>query len=281
MPRQRFPLTSEQLELLLAYEQSKSLQDLAGAMAKDSSVISRNLQRLADTAPVLVKVKGRWQLTPLGLQINSNSRTYLRDLAQILDAKSSSMSPPCRNHFRGAALIVINAQKGLLAPLKADSNIENAEHKIARIMTSWRELGDPIIHVKHVSPNPSSPFFRDAPGSQFTEDLAPNRNELVFEKSKSSAFSDTNLMMELNNLAIETLVIVGFTANECIDATARDAAECGFSTYVVSDATASFDVVGPDGILYRAERIHKLTLANIHALWATVISSNELLSPPL
>jgi nicotinamidase-related amidase len=40
-------------------------------------------------------------------------------------------------------------------------------------------------------------------------------------------------------------VLVGFTANDCIEATARDSFEKGFNTYVVGDATAMFDFVLP------------------------------------
>ncbi len=55
----RFALTSEQLELLLAFENATSLGHLAELIARDPSVVSRNLQRVAESYPVLKKVKGR------------------------------------------------------------------------------------------------------------------------------------------------------------------------------------------------------------------------------
>jgi hypothetical protein len=39
-----------------------------------------------------------------------------------------------------------------------------------------------------------------------------------------------------------------------------------------------FDVRGPDGKLLKAERIHRLTLANINAFYAKVINTAEIVS---
>ncbi|MNL66180.1 Isochorismatase family protein [compost metagenome] len=70
---------------------------------------------------------------------------------------------------------------------------------------------------------------------------------------------------------------MGFTANECIDATARDAAALGFLTQVVSDATAMFDMQGPNGKLLKADRLHKLTMANLNAFYAKVLKTSDLI----
>ena len=74
------------------------------------------------------------------------------------------------------------------------------------------------------------------------------------------------------------VILVGFTANECIDATAKDAAAIGFTTFVVGDATATFDLRDSSGKLMKAERIHKLILANINSFYAKVINTVDILS---
>ena len=48
-PRARFPLSSDQLELLLAFEAARSPAHLVEIVRRDGSVVSRNLQRLAET----------------------------------------------------------------------------------------------------------------------------------------------------------------------------------------------------------------------------------------
>ncbi len=276
MMRPRFQLTSDQLELLLAFEQVKGLRPLAEHMGRDPSVISRNLQRMAEDFPVLAKVSGRWELTALGKQINEATKNFIEVQNQTLIRKNSSASQEPYLSPK-ALLMVINAQKGLLDPDQGGRNNLEAEKNIESLLQKWRADGKPVLHVKHISENPKSFFNHESGGSQFLPKLAPQKHEPVFEKRKSSAFAETELNEALLAGKIDTLILTGFTANECIDATAKDAAELGFTTYVVGDATAMFDVTGPDGKLIKADRIHQLTLANIHSLCAKVIATNSLL----
>jgi nicotinamidase-related amidase len=75
----------------------------------------------------------------------------------------------------------------------------------------------------------------------------------------------------------DAVVITGFTANECIDASAKQACDLGLATYVVGDATAMFDVPGPGGSFHKADRVHRLVLANLHAFFATILETAPLL----
>src|SRR5438067_1225973 len=84
-----FLLDSSQCELLLAFEESKSLSELATRLARDISVISRQLQRLAETAPVIEKSQGRWRTTELGRQVNRWSRMAMREQGKILRQASA------------------------------------------------------------------------------------------------------------------------------------------------------------------------------------------------
>lgn len=273
MSRLKFGLTSDQLELLLAFEGAQGLGHLAELMARDSSVVSRNLQRIAEDFPVLEKVKGRWQLTPLGLRINEQTKVFLETHAQLLTAKNKSTPKKLSER---SALVIINAQNGLLDAVE-DRNNSEAEVNMARLLAHWRTKKWPVIHVKHVSSNPASAFFRGSSGCEFLEMVTPLPGETVVEKTKSSAFAGTDLAANLAQAECSRLVLIGFTANECIDATARDAASLEYETFVAGDAVATFDLREPSGKLIRADRIHRLTMANIHAFYAKVISSSEAL----
>lgn len=277
--RKRFPLTSDQLELLLAFESCESLQHLAEKMVKDASVVSRNLQQLAEHSPVIVKMKGRWQISPLGRQVNEQTVEYLKLVEAILAGRATQVeNGPKKFSFEKTALLIVNAQNGLLNPTLGSRNNNDAELNIKTLLNKWRTGKNLIIHVRHASKSPESTFYRDSKWFDIISDLSPEQGELVIDKSKSSAFTDTTLLDELNARSIENVVITGFTANECLDATARHASEFGFKTYVVSDASASFDITGHDGKLYRADRVHKLTLANLHALCANVVTTASFLS---
>ena len=114
-------------------------------------------------------------------------------------------------------------------------------------------------------------------GCDFLQTIQPQGSEIVIEKTKSSAFAGTNLESFLNQQSSAEIVLVGFTASECIDATARDAAAIGFATFVVGDGTATFDLRDPSGKLVKADRIHRLTLININAFYAKVVSTSDVL----
>jgi nicotinamidase-related amidase len=277
MGRQTFLLSSDQLELLLAFGESTSLAALADSMGRDPSVISRGLQKIAEDYSVLVKVKGRWELTPLGFQVNASTKEAITGYQKLL-AKESQSKPGMKPLSDKSLLIIINAQAGLLDATQPGRNNTEAEKNISKLLKHWRAQKRPVIHVKHVSDNAGSFFYRGSKGSELLPDLQSVEGEVVIEKTKSSAFADTELEAQLKNLEPENLVLVGFTANECIDATARDASTLGFDSYVVGDATAMFDVRGHDGKLLKAERIHRLTLANIDAFYAKVICSADIFS---
>jgi DNA-binding transcriptional LysR family regulator len=68
----------------LAFETHGSVFSLAEVFARDVSVMSRQLQKLAQQAPVLEKQQGKWRLTPLGRQINQWTRDAAEQQIRIL-----------------------------------------------------------------------------------------------------------------------------------------------------------------------------------------------------
>lgn len=277
MIRQRIRLSSDQLELLLAFEECHGLNHLAETMAKDPSVVSRGLQKIAEEYPVLVKVKGRWELTPVGYKMNALTKKFIEQQSHLLDP-TQIKRPSGTTLSNHAALIVINAQIGLLDATQLGRNNLEAEKNIARLLAHWRSKKMPIVHVKHISENPSSIFYRHSQNCEFLPAAAPLQNELIVEKTKSSSFHETTLEANLKKMEPKQIVLVGFTANECIDATARDSTLLEFATFVVADATAMFDMKTPDGKLIKADRLHRLTMTNLNAFYAKVISTSDIVS---
>jgi nicotinamidase-related amidase len=93
----------------------------------------------------------------------------------------------------------------------------------------------------------------------------------------NSAFIGTDLEQRLREHKIDSVVITGITTNHCVSTTARMAGNLGFNTYVVSDATATFDIKGPDGRHYTADEMHAMGLAEINDEFATVLDTETLL----
>jgi len=178
---------------------------------------------------------------------------------------------------QNTALIIIDVQKGFDEPFWGERNNPYAEENIAKLLKKWRETERPIIHIQHLSENIHSPLHPNQPGCEFKEIVKPIANEPVITKNVNSAFIGTNLEQVLREYGCTNLVIAGLTTNHCVSTTTRMAGNLGFTTFIVSDGTATFDRTGFDGKLYKAEDIHMISLVNLHEEFATVLSTNEVL----
>ena len=179
---------------------------------------------------------------------------------------------------RGAALLLIDVQQGFDAPGWGERNNPDAERNIARLLEAWRNAGWPVLHVQHISVEPGSVLGPGQPGSELKPEAMPAPDEPLFQKNVNSAFIGTDLEAQLRERGIEALVLVGLTTNHCVSTTARMSGNLGFDTYVVDDATATFDRVGHDGRQYDAAEVHAISLASLHGEFATVLGTDEVLA---
>ena len=177
-----------------------------------------------------------------------------------------------------AALIIIDVQQGMDDPRRPPRNNPSAEEQMARLLAAWRATDRPRIHVRHDALEPGHPFAPGQPGNPIKAIVAPLPDEPVVVKHVNSAFIGTDLEARLRAAGITTVVIVGLVANYCVESTARTAGNLGFATYVVADATAAYDRPGPDGTIYSAELIHAIAMMNLHEEFATITTTDEVLS---
>ena len=176
------------------------------------------------------------------------------------------------------ALILIDIQKGFdnIEYWGGQRNNLNAEENAAELLKLWRENNFPVFHIKHCSSNPASLLHETNAGNEFKELVKPLNNEIVINKNVNSAFIGTDLKEQLENAKITTLVIVGLTTDHCVSTTTRMAGNFGFNTFVVSDATATFNKKGLEGQNYSAEIIHETALASLNDEFATVVTTKFL-----
>jgi len=188
-----------------------------------------------------------------------------------LSALSSNVLP------KNAALIIVDVQKGFDDPGWGRRNNPSAEENIAKLLDAWRRAGSPIYHIRHRSRLKDSPLNPASAGFEFKEIVKPLPDEQVIEKEVNSAFIGTDLEKRLHNRGIETVVIVGLTTDHCVSTTARMAGNLGFQTYVISDATATFDRNGPDGRHFDAEEMHAVSLASLNEEFAKIVETADIL----
>ena len=173
------------------------------------------------------------------------------------------------------ALILIDIQKGFddIAYWGGERNNPDAENNAAELLKIWRDNHLPIFHIQHCSSNPNSLLHASNVGNAFKEMVQPISGEPIIKKNVNSAFIGTDLKRQLDDQKINTLVIVGLTTDHCVSTTTRMAGNFGFETFVVSDATATFNKKGIDGQHFSAALIHETALASLNGEFATVVTT--------
>ena len=158
------------------------------------------------------------------------------------------------------AVVNIDLQNDFLHPEgiygKTDIDISHMRRTIEptkRLMGELRRRGVPIIWTRHGTKNlvDGGPFMELRPhlreeglrqntwGYEILDDLSPESADWFVEKTRLSAFFQTNLEMVLRSLKTETVLITGVLTNQCVGATTKDAMFRDFKPIVVEDCTGT------------------------------------------
>ncbi len=163
-------------------------------------------------------------------------------------------------------LLVIDVQRAFESPDWGPRNNPEAEARIAELLAAWRARGAPVVHVRHESEG----FRRGTPAFEFKAEAVPLPGEPVLEKTVNSAFIGTDLEQRLRDAGADTVVVAGLTTDHCCSTTARMAANLGFTTWFVADATATHARGEFD-----AETMHRTALASLDGEFAEVLDTVE------
>jgi nicotinamidase-related amidase len=167
-------------------------------------------------------------------------------------------------------LIVIDVQHAFDDPSWGTRNNPEAETHVRELLTSWRNIGAPVVHVRHESRSLSGQFRRGTPAFEFKPEARPLPGEPVIDKHVNSAFIGTSLEERLRNAKADCVVIAGLTTDHCCSTTARMASNLGFETWFIADATATHARAGFD-----AETMHQTALASLDHEFATVMTTAD------
>ncbi|HEY8004309.1 MAG TPA: cysteine hydrolase family protein [Phenylobacterium sp.] len=181
---------------------------------------------------------------------------------------------------RQPALLLVDVQEGFDDPAWGPRNNPDAERRIAEILEAWRRAAAPVMHIHHASPAPDGLLRAGTAGHAPKPAARPAGDEPIYVKSVNSAFIGTTLEADLRRRGLDAVVIVGLTTNHCVSTTARMAANLGFATTVVSDATATFDRLGLDGRIRPAAEVHAAALSDLWREFAEIVDTETLLARP-
>ena len=134
-----------------------------------------------------------------------------------------------------------------------------------RLGAQMRDCRDLIPHIRQLEI-----AFSNVSGErefEILDELAPLPGEPVVTKLSASAFTSSGFDALLRNLDVSTLVFSGVSTSQCVDLTARDAADRGYRCIVVEDAVAE-----------DRHEWHVATLEQFARLFGTVSSTEQVLA---
>jgi nicotinamidase-related amidase len=135
----------------------------------------------------------------------------------------------------------------------------------------------PVIFIKLAGKDPERrdlhPFFREinmkgvSTGyddiypletdffSEIIDELPPFKEDTVITKTTFSAFTSTSFHEFLISRGISTLVFTGLATSQCVETTARDASDRGFSVIMIEDSQADYDEQTHASSLYSSKGV--------------------------
>ena len=132
-------------------------------------------------------------------------------------------------------------------------NINAILPNVRRCQDAFRAAGEEVIHVrvayrtddgrdagKAFMPSADlEPVPRDLRDDDLLPEVAEQSDEMIFSKTSASVFNSTAIDKVLRRMGITNLVITGIVTEGCVELSARDAADRGFTVSLVSDACTS------------------------------------------
>ncbi len=175
---------------------------------------------------------------------------------------------------RRPALLIVDFCMAYLDPASPlYAGVETARDSAARLLSAARAARIPVLHsVVRFQPGGADGgvFYRKVPALKAFDAgspmacpptmLAPQPGEIVVTKQYASAFFGTSLASTLTSLGVDTLVVAGVSTSGCVRATAVDACQHGFVTFVCRDAVGDRD-----------PRPHEANLFDLQAKYAEVV----------
>jgi len=175
------------------------------------------------------------------------------------------------------ALVIVDIQNdyfpGGANPLDGP---EGAAANAARLLQSFRDGGERVVHLQHVWDEPDATFMRPGtPGVEIHDSVTPADGEPVLQKAFPNGFVGTSLEADLRAAGADQVVVCGMMTSMCVDATVRAAADLGFTVTVAHDACATMPL-SFDGVDVPAPSVHAAFLAALADGYASVVPTGDL-----
>jgi nicotinamidase-related amidase len=134
------------------------------------------------------------------------------------------------------ALMIIDLQKAYCNGENRKSMEEACEY-INAILSVFREKGLPVVWVQHMEKEWG--VVPGAEGFEFIDHLKPIEGEYHIHKEYGNSFNKTSCHEILKELEVDTVVITGYCAENCVLSTYRGALDLDLTPVILRNAVAS------------------------------------------
>ncbi len=184
--------------------------------------------------------------------------------------RSLSGLPEAPASLAESTLVMVDLQNTYTGGVLELEGVQAAVDAAAALLDRARTAGIAVLHVQHDA-GVGSLYDVTAGSGAIVDQVAPRDAEPVVVKSYPNAFTATELHELLSASPGRDLVLAGFMTHMCISSTARGAFSLGYRPTVVSSATATRALAGPDGHTVSAAALQSASLASITDLFALVV----------
>lgn len=181
--------------------------------------------------------------------------------------------------FDRAVLLPIDMQQGFEDPKWPRRWNDRVDANGIALIEHWRELGRPIIHVRHDSIVKGSTLHPDSPGNRHRPGFEPQGDEPLVTKGVNSAFIGTDLDLRLKRLGAKHVVTFGISTDMCVSTTIRTGANMGWDMILAEDASDCFELPDGNGGTIPAQTVHRIHVATLGFEFCRVVKTGELLAP--
>ena len=161
----------------------------------------------------------------------------------VIDVQEDFVSPAGAPGRWGVDLSILEPAFTNLERLIAAAHARGVTVAFARVVTRPETDSSALLHLHQRKGRPPQAVAICRAGTSGADyyRVKPAPGDIEVQKTLYSCFVGTEFDAQLKARGIDTLVIVGFTTDCCVDSTARDAFHRNYDVFVVSDACAAYE----------------------------------------
>jgi len=181
------------------------------------------------------------------------------------------------NNNQHTALLVMDVQGAIVKMINEETPFFDA---LKKAIKSARSSKMPVIYIvigfrngyPEMSPNNKSFNILKSAGmdlvseeaTKIHQSIAPEKEDIVIVKKRTSAFTGSDLEVLLRSLGIKNIVLTGIATSGVVLSTLREAADKDYSITVLSDCCADRD-----------DEVHRVLITKVFPRQAEVILAGD------